>query len=177
AEKKSDGKNIPDISILTPVSNQEFTSDESIELMVFFKGSDEHVAKVSYYSGDRLIGTSTISPFTFLWENPSTTKHILIAKAFGEDAGNYKVELVEFENEVKIVEYILENKKIGESKENPYSIQWENIPEGDHRIVARATDIKGKSYYSEPVLFSAVKDMASPRVEYESGPNPTTDYL
>ncbi|MCE7053264.1 Ig-like domain-containing protein, partial [Algoriphagus sp. AGSA1] len=310
SEKEDDnnliGVNIPEVSILAPFSNQEFSSDEAIELMVMFQGSDEHVKKVEYYSGNRLIGVSTISPFVVVWENPPATMHIIIAKAFGEDEGNFKVsdpvlitirektddyiriidpiknavfslgelipikveipevnnpikgvdyysgnkkigssnaapfdykwenaeegghileahllfidgsqilsppiamevvnkkraivklvvpsnivevhsggsidlnvELVEFDNEIKVVEYILESKKLGQSEEDPYGFQWKNIPGGIHRIVARATDIKGKSYYSEPVTLN-VKDVPDPQLEYEIGPNPTSQYI
>uniref|UniRef100_UPI000B26A8C3 T9SS type A sorting domain-containing protein n=1 Tax=Algoriphagus resistens TaxID=1750590 RepID=UPI000B26A8C3 len=298
---------IPEVIILSPFNSQEFDPDTNVDLTIMFLSSEEAVKKVEYYSGSQLIGSSSISPFGLKWQNPTSGKHIITAKAIGEGSDKFKVsppviitikeknqtifqiidpikdaefmtgdkitikveipeisnpinrvdffngnkkigssttapydyrwdnagegdhtlvaqliyidgtkklstpipikvlkkkhaivklvvpdnitevqsgenidlnvELVEFENEVKIVEYIVESKKLGESEENPYGFQWKNIPEGDHRIVARAIDVKGKSYYSEPVIFSVVKDIANPQLDYVIGPNPTTEHL
>ncbi|WPR73553.1 Ig-like domain-containing protein [Algoriphagus sp. NG3] len=310
-EKESEGIPvelvIPEVIIISLFNNQEFDPEANVDLMVMFQGSEETVKKVEYYSGNKLIGSSSTSPFDIKWQNPTSGKHIITAKAIGEDSNKFKVsepiaitikekaqtifqitdpikdaefvtgesiaikveipetgnpinrvdyftgnkkigssttapydylwdnaeegdhtlvahliftggtkklsspipikvlkkkqaivklvvpdistelqsgenidlnvELVEFENEVKIVEYILESKKLGQAKENPYGFQWKNIPEGNHRIVARATDARGKSYYSEPVLFSVAKDIANPQLDYVIGPNPTTEHL
>ncbi|PZX51296.1 putative secreted protein (Por secretion system target), partial [Algoriphagus ratkowskyi] len=82
---------IPEIFLVTPVNNQEFDKGQSIELIVMFQGSDKFVKNVEYYSGDQLIGFSNVSPFSFKWQTPTSTKHNITAKAIGEDTSNFKI--------------------------------------------------------------------------------------
>ncbi len=298
---------IPGIILVTPIQNQEFDEGENIELMVMFEGSDESVKEVEYYSGDQLIGFSTVSPFGFTWQNSSIGQHSITAKAIGEDPNKFKisesvsiqikkinqkvfqiidpikntvfnngdditisveipeyskaimrvdylrgntrlgsttvapydyiwknsshgnhdlsaqlifmdgtkiisnvvpikvlkknqavvkllspnnkkellkgenlslnVELLEFENKVTTVEYLLNGKKLGESTTQPFDFTWENIPEGEHQLMARAIEENGLYVYSEPTILSAREDIKNIQLEYVIGPNPTTDYL
>ena len=298
---------IPEVIIVTPINNQEFDANVSVELMVMFQGSAGSVKKVEYYSGSQLIGFSTISPFGFTWQTPASAQHTITAKAIGEDPNKFKisesvsilvkekiqkifqiidpikdavfnagesiiirvaipdnsnpitrvdyfrgnirigsstsapydytwkniqqgnhnlsaqliyvdgtkvpsisvpiqvlktntgtvklvsssnkrevqsgesldlnVELLEFGNKVKFVEYILDGKVLGTSEKEPYGFQWKNIPEGDHLLIARAVEARGSSVYSEPIILSVRKDINTIQLEYVIGPNPTTDYL
>ncbi|MEB2777648.1 Ig-like domain-containing protein, partial [Algoriphagus sp. D3-2-R+10] len=298
---------IPEILIVTPITNQEFDEGVSIDLMIMFQGSDEFVKNVEYYSGDQLIGSSSVSPFSFTWQTPASTQHTITAKAIGEDPNKFKisesvsilvkkktqtifqiidpikdavfnggesisiriqipensnpvnrvdyfredivigsstsapydftwtnapkgdhnlsaklifadgteslsntvpikvlkrnqasvkllspsnkkeiqsgenldlnVELLEFENKVEFVEYILNGEKLGSSEMQPYSYQWKNIPDGDHQLIARAVDARGSSVYSAPVILKARKDINNIQLEYVIGPNPTTEIL
>jgi hypothetical protein len=298
---------IPEVLIVTPINNQEFDANVSVELMVMFQGSAESVKKVEYYSGSQFIGTSTISPFGLTWISPSSAQHTITAKAIGEDPNKFKisesvsilvkekiqtifqiidpikdatfiqgenitirvqipensnpinrvdyfrgnirigsstsapydyiwrntrqgdyelsaqliyadgtkistivvpiqvlkrnqatvklvnsnskrevqtggnlglkVELLEFENKVEYVEYLLDGEKLGSSETEPYGFEWKNIPDGEHQIIARAVDATGSVVYSEPMILSASKEIRSIQLEYVIGPNPTTDFL
>lgn len=298
---------LPQPIIVTPIDNQEFPIGAIVQVLVMFQGSEEPVEKVEYYSGNDLIGSSSISPFSFTWQNPASGKHILTSKAIGTDQSNFKisesvvilvkektqtifqimdpirdsefylgskitirvaipestspiskidyfrgnvrigtstaapydytwnnaqqgnhnlvaqltyvdgikmlstpvpikvlkknesvvklftqnnkreiqaggnldfnVELLGFDNKVLFVEYLLKGDKLGSSETQPYGFQWENIPEGNHELVALAVDANGLSFYSEPVMISVKKDIKDVRLEYVIGPNPTTEHL
>ena len=70
---------------------------------------------------------------------------------------------------------------VGELTQDSTRLEWKNIPEGNHRLVARITDATGKTYLSDPVMLNAVdsrsKDIPNVLLEYEIGPNPTINYL
>jgi hypothetical protein len=70
---------------------------------------------------------------------------------------------------------------VGELTQDSTGLEWKNIPEGNHQLVARITDANGKTYFSDPVMLNAVdfqsKDIPNVILEYEIGPNPTVNYL
>ncbi|WP_019599010.1 Ig-like domain-containing protein, partial [Rhodonellum psychrophilum] len=141
-------------------------------------GNYNLIAQLIYLDGTRIISIPV--PIKVLKRNQSIVKlgsqnnkrEILL----GENL-DLNVELVEFVNYVESVQYLLDGKILGISTENPYGFQWQNIPEGDHQVVARAIDASGASYYSEPINFRVLRDVNNIQLEYVLGPNPTTDYL
>ncbi len=93
------------------------------------------------------------------------------------------IELQTKSNDAKIEKIELFNGEdlVGELSQDSTGLDWKNIPEGNHQLVARIIDTNGKSYFSDPVLLKAVdlqsKDIPNVLLEYVIGPNPTTDYL
>jgi predicted thioesterase len=74
---------IPEIEIISPFRNQSFDAGEVVGFTVMFRGNSEHVRRVDYYSGDQLIGSSTVNPFNFDWKNATSGEHIVKAVAVG----------------------------------------------------------------------------------------------
>ena len=82
---------LPEIELLTPMDNQSFEFDETVKLLVMFKGETKNVKKVEYYANNELIGSSTLSPFSSKWENTSPGKYTITAKAIGDTPTSFKV--------------------------------------------------------------------------------------
>ena len=82
---------------------------------------------------------------------------------------------------IEKVELFNKEELIGEITNDSTGLSWKNIPQGNHELVARVTDSRGKSYMSDPVILKAVdsksKDFRDVLLDYKIGPNPTTDYL
>lgn len=136
------------------------------------------VAQLTYVDGTKILSNPV--PIKVLKKNQSVVKLFSQNNKREVRSGenlDLNVELIEFENKVESVEYILNGEKLGSSENQPYGFQWKNIPEGDHELIAHAVDAIGLSYYSEPVTISVKKDVKDVRLEYVIGPNPTTEYL
>lgn len=142
------------------------------------KGNHNLVAQLTYVNGTKILSTPV--PIKVLGRNRSTVK--LSSQNNNREVRSgenldLNVELLEFENNVEFVEYILDGVKLGSSEKQPYGFQWKNIPEGNHELIAHAVDENGLSYFSEPVIIAVKKDIRDVRLEYVIGPNPTTEYL
>jgi RHS repeat-associated protein len=71
----------PAISITSPASGAVFAAPASIPFTV--NATDNvSVAKVEYYNGVTLIGTSTTAPFGFTWSNVAKNDYSVTAKAY-----------------------------------------------------------------------------------------------
>ena len=87
SENPSILKNIkPEISITSPGSGNAFYASDDLEFTVNASDADGEVVKVEYYSGEKLIGTSSTAPFSFTWTNPFTGMHEITAHAFDNNA-------------------------------------------------------------------------------------------
>jgi RHS repeat-associated protein len=75
----------PAVSITAPASGASFTAPAAITLMANASDPDGTIAKVDFYQGTTLIGTSTASPYTFNWT--------------GVPAGSYSLTAVATDNE------------------------------------------------------------------------------
>ncbi|AZQ61005.1 glycosyl hydrolase family protein [Flammeovirga pectinis] len=71
---------LPSIAFTSIENNQLFSEGETIVLQVDASSENGMVEKVEFYDGQTLIGTSTVAPFTFLWENPALGSHVVTAK-------------------------------------------------------------------------------------------------
>ncbi len=87
------------------------------------------------------------------------------------------VDLLKFETEVEVVEYLINDIPLGNAIDKPFGYHWKDIPAGEHKLVARALDSNGVSYYSDPIIFKAVNETQDIQLDYAIGPNPTTEYL
>jgi hypothetical protein len=78
-DKESNKLNVPTISFTYPFPNTNYCSTSSINLKVDANASTSTIKKVEYYDGGVLIGTSTQSPYSFNWLNPSQGNHTIKA--------------------------------------------------------------------------------------------------
>ena len=142
------------------------------------QGDHNLSAQLIFMDGSKLI--SSVVPIKVLKRNQAVVKLIssnnLKEIKTGENI-DLKVEILEFDEKVEFVEYLLDGEKLGNSNTYPFNFTWHNIPEGDHQLVAKAIAKNGMSVTSEPTILSARKDINSVRLEYVIGPNPTTEFL
>ena len=142
------------------------------------QGDHNLSAQLIFMDGSKLISTDV--PVKVLKRNQAVVKLIssnnLKEIKTGENI-DLKVEILEFDEKVEFVEYLLDGEKLGNSNTYPFNFTWHNIPEGDHQLVAKAIAKNGMSVTSEPTILSARKDINSVRLEYVIGPNPTTEFL
>jgi len=68
----------------------------------------------------------------------------------------------DFDGRVTMVEFFDGDKKLGEVTAAPYRFEWTGVPQGEHRIVAKATDNSGRTAVSAPVVVTAGRAGAAP---------------
>lgn len=142
------------------------------------QGNHNLVAQLFYVDGTKLLSIPV--PIKVVKKNLSVVKLVSPNNKREVQSGenlDLNVELLEFENKVELVEYLLDGEKLGNSQTQPYGFQWKNIPKGNHKLIAHAIDADGLSYYSEPVIITVNEDLRDVRLEYVIGPNPTTEHL
>jgi len=71
----------PTVAITSPGNNASFNVGSSITITANATDSDGSISKVEFYNGATLLGTSTSSPYTFVWNNASTGSYSITAKA------------------------------------------------------------------------------------------------
>jgi hypothetical protein len=71
----------PTVAITSPVNNAIFNSPSSVTINATALDANGTVSKVDFYNGNTLIGTSTTSPYSFIWTNPANGVDTLTAKA------------------------------------------------------------------------------------------------
>lgn len=76
----------PTISLTAPVANTNFAAPASLTINATASDTDGRVTKVEFYNGNTLLGTDTISPYTFTWNNVSAGKYSITAKATDDQA-------------------------------------------------------------------------------------------
>ncbi|MDX5478882.1 MAG: Ig-like domain-containing protein, partial [Cyclobacteriaceae bacterium] len=74
---------LPEISLITPIEHQVFEVGSNVSFTVMFNGNSSSVKKVSYFVDEVLVGTSTQSPFNFVWKSSSTGQLKVKAMATG----------------------------------------------------------------------------------------------
>ncbi|MCH7398638.1 Ig-like domain-containing protein, partial [Belliella sp. DSM 107340] len=82
---------LPKIELLTPIDNQSFEFDETVELIAMFKGDAKNVKMVEYYANSELIASSSLAPFSSKWENTRPGTYNITAKAIGNIPTNFEV--------------------------------------------------------------------------------------
>jgi Bacterial Ig domain/Secretion system C-terminal sorting domain len=77
------GTNTPPIvDMVFPSNNANFTAPANVLLAVYATDSDGTISKVEFYNGTTLLGTSTTSPYAYVWTNVSAGTYTLTAKAY-----------------------------------------------------------------------------------------------
>ena len=72
---------LPTVALTAPVSNARFTAPASIAIAANASDSDGTIAKVEFYSGSTLIGSSSSAPYTATWSNVGSGSYSITAKA------------------------------------------------------------------------------------------------
>ena len=71
----------PSVSLTSPASGTAYTAPTTVPLSAQASDNDGAVASVSFYSGATLLGSATISPYTFSWSNVQAGSYTLTAVA------------------------------------------------------------------------------------------------
>jgi regulation of enolase protein 1 (concanavalin A-like superfamily)/uncharacterized protein (DUF2141 family) len=72
----------PTVSITSPAGGSTFTAPATIAIAASAGDSDGTVAKVEFYNGTTLLGTSMTSPYSFSWTNVAAGSYTLKAIAY-----------------------------------------------------------------------------------------------
>jgi uncharacterized repeat protein (TIGR01451 family) len=71
----------PSVSLTAPANAATFNAPANITLSANAADSDGTIAKVEFYKGTTLIGTSTTAPYSFIWNGATVGSYSLTAKA------------------------------------------------------------------------------------------------
>lgn len=71
----------PAISITSPVSSSTFVAPGEITFTAEASDADGSVSKVEYFNGATLLGSATVSPYTYNWSGVAVGTYIITAKA------------------------------------------------------------------------------------------------
>jgi YD repeat-containing protein len=71
----------PTVAITSPANNAQYQAPASLSLTASANDSSSPIARVSYYIGTTLIGTSTQAPYTVSWSNVAAGSYSLKATA------------------------------------------------------------------------------------------------
>ncbi|MEM1136939.1 MAG: Ig-like domain-containing protein [Bacteroidota bacterium] len=80
--------NAPSVTITAPISGNVLDAGKDVEFTVEVLDADGDITKVEYYKGEEVIGISSISPFSFTWQNAPIGLHELTAHVY--DAAGHK---------------------------------------------------------------------------------------
>jgi len=73
--------NAPSVNITSPLSGSFYKAPASIQITANASDSDGSITKVDFYNGSNLLGTSTVSPYSFTWTNVGAGTYSITAKA------------------------------------------------------------------------------------------------
>jgi hypothetical protein len=73
---------LPTVSITAPVSGTNFAYPSPVTITATAADSDGYTTKVEFYVDNVLIGTDTISPYSYTWNTVTAGNHTLTARAF-----------------------------------------------------------------------------------------------
>lgn len=71
----------PSVQITSPTNGANFPTGSHIRISADAADSDGKVARVRFYSGDRLLGTTTNAPYSLVWSNVAAGTYRLLARA------------------------------------------------------------------------------------------------
>lgn len=77
----------PSVSITSPTNGASFAAPATISIAATAADNDGTVAKVDFFNGTTLLGTSTVAPYGFTWSSVSAGTYALTAKAT-DNSGN-----------------------------------------------------------------------------------------
>jgi|GEM_PF-3880567 len=75
----------PTVSITAPTTGASFAAGANITIQASAVDSDGAVSSVAFYQGSTLLGTSTSSPYSFIWNNVGAGNYTLTAVAMDND--------------------------------------------------------------------------------------------
>jgi RHS repeat-associated protein len=78
---------LPTVSISSPASGAAFSAPATITLAATAADADGTIAKVDFYQGTTLLGTSTAAPYSFSWTNVAGGSYSLTAVATDDRGG------------------------------------------------------------------------------------------
>lgn len=91
-EKQSDSVNIivekatlGQFSIIAPSRNSRTYKGMDLEIKVELPTTSRKIAKIEFFRRNQLIGTTSASPFNFIWKNIPAGEHDLLARLFFEN--------------------------------------------------------------------------------------------
>ena len=82
-----DANVLPTVALTTPALNARYTAPANIALAASASDSDGTVAKVEFYAGTTLIGSSNSAPYTATWNNVAAGSYSITAKATDNAGG------------------------------------------------------------------------------------------
>lgn len=71
----------PQVRLTEPHRHAGYAASSSIIIKADASVADGKIVKVEFFNGNTLLGTDTIAPFSFTWNNMPTGEHVLRAKA------------------------------------------------------------------------------------------------
>ena len=71
----------PVVNITSPANNASFAGPASVAITATATTTSGTISKVEFYNGTTLLGTSTASPYTFIWTNVTAGTYVITAKA------------------------------------------------------------------------------------------------
>jgi hypothetical protein len=77
----------PTVSLISPSSGAVFTAPATIGFVATASDVENRLARVEFYAGSTLVGTSTAPPYTFNWTAVPAGSYTLTAIAFDADGG------------------------------------------------------------------------------------------
>ncbi|WP_343670914.1 glycosyl hydrolase family 18 protein [Chitinophaga sp.] len=77
----STGNKAPTVSLTAPASGASYTAPATVSITASATDADGSIAKVEFYNGSTLLGTSTASPYTYSWTSVAAGTYSLTAKA------------------------------------------------------------------------------------------------
>jgi hypothetical protein len=83
----------PSVIITSPTINAYYESPQTIIIEAQAVDIDGTITKVNFYNQDKFLGTDSIMPYTFLWNNVTTGNYSIKAKAY-DDKGDSTTSMV-----------------------------------------------------------------------------------
>ena len=72
----------PTVSITAPANNAQYTAPATVTITATATASAGSISEVAFYNGTTLLGTTTSSPYSYIWTNVAAGNYTLIAQAY-----------------------------------------------------------------------------------------------
>jgi regulation of enolase protein 1 (concanavalin A-like superfamily) len=77
----------PTVALTSPANGATFTAPATVTLAASASDPENRLARVEFYRGTTLLGTDTVSPYSFTWSSVAAGSYTLTAKAVDADGG------------------------------------------------------------------------------------------
>ncbi|MFL5729235.1 MAG: carbohydrate-binding protein, partial [Cytophagaceae bacterium] len=148
----------PTVSLTSPANGAKFTSPASVTLSANAADSDGTIAKVEFFNGTTLIGTSTASPYSFTWNNVATGTYSLTAKA----TDNSGASTTSAATSISVTDPVILSTPYGGTPwPIPGTIQAENYDNGGEGIAYHDVETanQGNAYRTDGVDIESTSDI------------------
>ncbi len=71
----------PTVSVTTPTNGTSFTATANVTITANASASNGSISRVEFYQGTTLIGTTSVNPYTIIWNNAAAGGYTLKARA------------------------------------------------------------------------------------------------